>query len=472
MNAVAGRMRVCVLLVLFFRAASASDGATAVPQIGSAEKAIHEEMTAQHIPGMAVAIIDKGKVVLARGYGLANVEHDVPVTPETVFQSGSVGKQFTAAAILSLVEDGRLSLDDSIAKYLPEAPASWSPIRIHHLLTHTSGIPDYATDGFDLRGDYDDAKLVRLASQLPLEFAAGSRWNYSNTGYALLGIIIDRITGQHYSELLRQRIFGPLGMKSARLIDEASIVRHRAAGYRLQNGALANQEWVSPTLNTTADGSLYLSLNDMIAWDAGLRSGRVLRAESWRKIYTPVVLSSGNSYPYGFGWDVSVSRGQEIHEHGGAWQGFKTYIRRYMGDDITVIVLANLGDADPRHLTDRIAGATYPKLAEPVPGAIADTAPHLAAALQHFLTVAASGSLTSADLPHLNGGVTPDVAASYRRQLAALGQVKSISLVRRHPLGDDTASDYRVRFESGERLVNQIADPDGKHVSVALTASE
>jgi CubicO group peptidase (beta-lactamase class C family) len=294
---------------------------------------------------------------------MANVEHAVPVTADTVFQSGSVGKQFTAAAILSLVEDGKIGLDDPVAKYLPEAPASWAPIRIHHLLTHTSGIPDYATESFDYRGDYDDAKIVALARELPLDFPAGSRWKYSNTGYALLGIIIDRVTGRHYSELLRERIFTPLGMRSARLIDEASIVPHRAAGYRRVHGELANQEWVSPTLNTTADGSLYLSLNDMIAWDAGLRAGRVLSAASWQRIYTPVTLTDGTTYPYGYGWYVSKAPGQEIHEHGGAWQGFKTYIRRYLGDDVTVIVLANLGDADPARFTDHVAAAWRPKLA-------------------------------------------------------------------------------------------------------------
>ena len=471
MNGLAARIMVSVSLGLVLLPASATVvGATA--PIGRVETAIRDEMAVQHIPGVAVAVIEKGKVVLSKGYGFANVEHDVPVRPDTVFQSGSVGKQFTATGIMCLVEDGRLSLDDPVSKYLPEAPPSWAPIRIHHLLTHTSGIPDYATDGFDLRGDYDDAKLVRLATQLALEFPAGSRWNYSNTGYALLGIIIDRVTGRHYSELLRQRIFAPLGMTSTRLIDEASIIRHRAAGYRLLNGELANQEWVSPTLNTTADGSLYLSLNDMIAWDAGLRRGQILRADSWRRIYTPVVLTSGNSYPYGYGWSVSVAHGQEIHEHGGSWQGFKTYIRRYMGDDVTVIVLANLGDADPRRFTDRVAGAMYPTLIDSPPRPVTDALPALAETLRHFLATAAAGSLTSSDLPHLSGGVTPDVAATYRNRLAALGPVKSISLIRRQQLGDDTDSDFLVTFESGQRTVNQVVDPNGKTVSVSTTANE
>jgi CubicO group peptidase (beta-lactamase class C family) len=151
---------------------------------------VRAEMERQKIPGVAVAIIEGGEVVMARGYGLANVEHRVPVRSDTIFQSGSVGKQFTAAAVMLLVEDGKLALDDSIAKYIAEAPPHWRPISIRHLLTHTSGIPDYTEQLFDNRRDYSDDELVQIAAGLEPEFATGARWNYSNTGYALLGTII------------------------------------------------------------------------------------------------------------------------------------------------------------------------------------------------------------------------------------------------------------------------------------------
>ncbi|HEV7431611.1 MAG TPA: serine hydrolase domain-containing protein, partial [Steroidobacteraceae bacterium] len=268
--------------------------------LARAEAVIHEEMEAQQIPGLAVAVVDHGKVILAQGYGYANVEHRVPVITDTVFQSGSVGKQFTSAAVMLFVEAGKLSLEDPVTRYLPEAPPEWAAIRIHHLLTHTSGIRDYGYEAsYDTRRAVTENELVRMACAQPLEFQPDERWSYSNTGYLLLGAIVDRIGGRHYSEVLRERVFEPLGMKSAGLIDEAAIVPHRASGYRLRDGHVANQQWVAPEQNTTADGSLYLSVNDMIAWDRGLRAGRILSASSWHKVYTPVTLASGNTYPYG-----------------------------------------------------------------------------------------------------------------------------------------------------------------------------
>jgi len=181
-------------------------------------------MARQKVPGVAVAVVDHEKVVKAAGYGHANVEHDVPVRPETIFQSGSLGKQFTAAAVMTLVEEGKLALDDSIAKYFPEAPEAFRPITVRHLLTHTSGIPDYTEGTIDLRRDYTEDEMARLAFGLKLEFPAGSRWNYSNTGYLLLGVLAHRASGRFYGDILRDRVFQPLGMKTARIISEEDIV--------------------------------------------------------------------------------------------------------------------------------------------------------------------------------------------------------------------------------------------------------
>jgi N-acyl-D-aspartate/D-glutamate deacylase/CubicO group peptidase (beta-lactamase class C family) len=326
------------------------------------ETIIREEMTAQRIPGMAVAVIRGGAIVTAKGYGLANVEHNVPVTDETIFQSGSVGKQFTAAAVMLQVEDGKLALTDPLVKFFPNGPAAWRDITVRHLLTHTSGIPDYTDGVLDYRKDYTEDDLVTFASTLTLDFTPGAQWKYSNTAYQLLGIIVRKVSGSFYGDVLRDRVFKPLGMTTARIISEADIVPHRAAGYRLERGTLRNQDWVSPTLNTTADGSLYLSLRDMIAWDRGIRSRAVLKPESWQQILTPVTLNSGRRHPYGFGFEVDRIAGRDIQRHGGSWQGFKTYIARYGGDDITVIALANLAQAIPRKVVDRIAESLMPAL--------------------------------------------------------------------------------------------------------------
>jgi N-acyl-D-aspartate/D-glutamate deacylase/CubicO group peptidase (beta-lactamase class C family) len=331
-------------------------------QTDSIDTIVRAEMTAQRIPGVAVAVVRNGEVVSAKGYGLANVEHSVPVTDQTIFQSGSVGKQFTSVAVMLQVEDGRIALDDPLIKFFPDGPPAWREITVRHLLTHTSGIPDYTDGMIDFRRDYTEDDHVKFAQKLTLDFAPGSEWKYSNTGYVLLGAIVRKASGQFYGDVLRERVFQPLGMTSARVISEQDIVPHRAAGYRLLEDALQNQSWVSPSLNTTADGSLYLSLRDMIAWDRGLRARAVLTPESWQTVFTPVTLESGRKHPYGFGWEVDRIAGQAVHRHGGSWQGFKTYIARYLGDDITIIALANLAQANPGRIVNAIANSLMPKL--------------------------------------------------------------------------------------------------------------
>jgi CubicO group peptidase (beta-lactamase class C family) len=196
------------------------------------------EMRTEKMPGLALAVVRDGQIIKARGYGLANIELDVPVKPETIFQTGSVGKQFTATAVMMLVEDGKIRLDDPIRKYLPGSPATWDKITVRNLLTHTSGIPDYESDSLkkkgaafvNLRNDYTEDELFKKFSGLPLDFPPGSQWRYSNSGYVILGILIHKVTGQFYGDVLQERIFRPLGMASTRIISEADIIPNRAAG--------------------------------------------------------------------------------------------------------------------------------------------------------------------------------------------------------------------------------------------------
>ena len=289
----------------------ASPGAGQTPAaLDSIDRYVRAEMTRYHIPGLSLAVLRGDSVVLARGYGYANVELHAPATDSTVYQSGSVGKQFTAAGVVMLAEQGRLSLDDSIRRYLPEGPATWHGITIRHLLTHTSGIGDYTDTTLDTRRDYTEADLVRLAASKPLEFTPGERWSYSNTAYVLLGIIIHRVTGVFYGDFLREHVFRPLGMRTTRIISEADIVPNRAAGYRLVHDTLKNQEWVSPTLNTTADGALYFTVRDLAEWAVGLNHWRIPSRAGLEASWTPVRLNNGGTYPYGFGWRVTQQRGQ------------------------------------------------------------------------------------------------------------------------------------------------------------------
>jgi CubicO group peptidase (beta-lactamase class C family) len=368
------------LVALLAAAAASGQAATApgevvarMPQINAFVEA---EMQREKVPGVALGIVSHGTVVASRGYGMASVELRVPVSEETLFQSGSLGKQFTAVAVMLQVQEGKLRLDDPLTKYFPDAPRSWRAITVRNLLNHTSGIPEYTDDTterpppdarpvIDLRRDYSEEELTKIAYRLPLEFKPDSRWKYSNTGYLLLGVLVHKVSGTFYGDVLRERVFVPLHMSTARVISEADIIPNRAAGYRLDKGELKNQEWVSPSLNTTADGALYLSLRDWICWDRGLRAQAILQPGSWAEVYTPVSLSNGTRYPYGFGWEVEAAKGRPFYHHGGTWQGFRTNISRYLADDLTIIVLTNLADASPERFVNGIVALIDPGLAKP-----------------------------------------------------------------------------------------------------------
>lgn len=426
------------------------------------DRFVNAEMQRQQVPGVAVGVVKGGVVVKSQGYGYANLEHQVPAGPATVFESGSLGKQFTAAAVMLQVEDGKLALSDPLTKFFPDAPLTWRPITVQHLLTHTSGIPDYVQGQIDYRKDYTEEDLARFAFGLTLEFPAGARWNYSNTGYVLLGIIVHKVSGSFYGDVLAERVFKPLGMTTARIISEAELVANRAAGYRIVSGVIKNQEWVSPTLNTTADGSLYLTVRDVIAWDAGIRAHAVLKPGSWQQILTPVQLSSGKTYPYGFGWFLDERGGQPLQQHGGSWQGFKTQLSRFVGEDLSVIVLANLAQANPARFADGIAEAMSAKLALQVLRPIEDHDPQVTARCARLLDDARAGTLVAADFAYMRAGFFPDGAKRIQEQLRTLGPAQSMALVSKTEVGDDRIFTYEVAFGSRTMNYKVALAPDAK----------
>ena len=382
--------------------------------LAAIDRYVRGEVRRQRIPGVSIAVLRGNRVVLARGYGYANLEHRVPATDSTVYQSGSLGKQFTAALVLQLADSGLLRLDDPIRRYLTEGPPRWDSVTVRHLLTHTSGIPEYTDSAVDLRRDYTEDELVRVAAGLPPQFAPGQRWSYSNTGYVLLGVIIRRVSGRFYGDLLRERIFIPLGMRTARVISEADIVPNRSDGYRLVGDTVKHQEWVSPTLNTTADGSLYLTVRDIARWAAALDAERVLSAQARAAAWSPVRLNDGGTYPYGFGWMLDPVRGRPAVGHTGAWQGFRTALVRFPDARLTVIVLANLAEARPRAIALAVAGMLEPslvpphRLASPLPG---PEPPTPADSVVRALADDSSGALLT---PGLRRFLSPDDRREWR----------------------------------------------------------
>ena len=342
---------------------------------GEASKKVDEfiasEMREQHIPGAALSVVRDGKIIKTRGYGLANVELDVAVKPESIFQTGSVGKQFTATAVMMLVEEGKIAVSDKISKFIADTPATWKEITVRHLLTHTSGIPDYTGEGqagnevaISYRKDYTEDEMVQAFEKAPLDFQPGEKWSYSNSGYVILGVIIHKVTGKFYGDFLQERIFQPLEMKATRIISEADIIPNRCAGYELVKGVLKNQEWVAPMLNTTADGALYTNVLDLAKWDAALYTEKLLKRASFEQMWTAVTLNNGRTYPYGFGWDVEKVNGHRLYEHGGTWQGFKMHIARYVDDKLTIILMTNMGSENghPGKIAHGVAAIYLPEV--------------------------------------------------------------------------------------------------------------
>ncbi len=334
---------------------------SALSQTGSVDEYIKAQMKKRNIPGLALAVIEAGEIVKVKGYGFSDIEHNVPVRANTIFQSGSVGKQITSFAIMMLVEEGKIDLDDPINKYLDGSPGIWKDITVRHLLTHTSGIRDYEKK-IDYRGDYTEEDFFKMASGQPLDFSPGEHWSYSNTGYVLLGILIKKVSGQYWGDFVHDRIFTPLKMETARVISEDDIILNRASGYRLVEGEIKNQEWVSPSLNTTADGALYVSVLDMAKWDAGFYTPELLSKTSLEEMWAPVKLNNGKVINYGFGWWFKDIRGHRVTAHSGGWQGFSAYIARYIDDSLTVVVLANQGDVKLALIAHNVASFFNPEL--------------------------------------------------------------------------------------------------------------
>lgn len=415
------------------------------------DDAIQAEMKRSHIPGVAIAVVKDGKIIREQGYGLADLEHNVKVTPATVFQSGSIGKTFTAALVLLLAQDGKLSLDDPVSKHLANTPKSWEGITIRHLLTHTSGLGDpYAR--LDLTRDYSEAELIALEAGIPVLFAPGEKWSYSNMGYHLLGFICNKAGGKFYGDQLRERIFAPLEMGS-RIISEADIVPHRARGYERKGGKLVNQSWVAPRLNTTADGSLYLTARDLAKWDLALYGDQVLPASVRQASWTPAKLNDGTATGYGYGWQLFERNGHRAIGHGGAWQGFRSQLYRFVDDQLSVVVLANSASARAGKLGDIVAAHYLPALALKPQAAIADTEPAVAERVRAMFASIAESKLPEGLSEKVAGNLSPEFLATLSQDLRDWGPLRKVEALARSTDGEMRRYSYRLNYTDGALLV-------------------
>jgi CubicO group peptidase (beta-lactamase class C family) len=299
----------------------------------------------------SVLVAHKGRTLLAQGYGLANREHGVANSPHTKFRLGSITKQFTATAVLLLAQQGKLKLDDPVSLHCEQAPQSWEGVTIHHLLSHTAGLPNF-TSFPEYRQKWmlpsPPAETMQRFLDKPLEFQPGEQFRYSNSGYIVLGAIIERVARRSYAEFVRQEILAPLGMKDSGYDTHDEILLNRAAGYQRNGETFINAPYLDMT-QPHAAGALYSTVEDLHRWHQALAAGKLLNPESLEKMFTPV------KDDYAYGWQVKERSGRSEHAHGGGINGFATYILRIPDEDLFAVVLSNVVPSPPGRMAADLA---------------------------------------------------------------------------------------------------------------------
>jgi CubicO group peptidase (beta-lactamase class C family) len=340
-----------VLLILFVAPGISKTPDNAVNDKELAEK-IDEfvsELFPANEPGCAVIAKKKGRTILRSGYGMANLELGAAIEADMIFRLGSITKQFTAGAIMILVDEKKISLDDDISKFFPDYPTKGNRITIHHLLTHTSGIKSYTnmTEWITMRiKDMSVGELIDFFKNEPVNFKPGDQWKYCNSGYFLLGAIIEKVSGNTYGEFLQKHIFAPLGMKNTFYGSHSKIIPRRVAGYNNSRHGVINADYISMTTPYAA-GALISTVDDLATWTAALNSGKLISTQSLQKMYTPVKLNNGKTFAYGYGFSFVKLNGKRAIVHGGGIQGFVTYAIYIPEDDIYIAVLTNYAGKDP-----------------------------------------------------------------------------------------------------------------------------
>jgi CubicO group peptidase (beta-lactamase class C family) len=319
------------LLLLVALTAHARDIAARV------DRYVHAQVAKSDFSGVVLLAQDGKKVLVSKGYGLANREHNVPNAPHTKFRLGSITKQFTAMAVLQLEEAGKLAVRDSICRYLDDCPETWQPITIHHLLTHTAGIFNFTSDPQYPRTwmlPSPPSKTMKRFRDRPPEFAPGSRFKYSNSGYTLLALIIERASGQPYRDFLRRSIFEPLGMNDTGQDSHADILKHRASGYSMFAAKVVHAPYHDMSI-ATGGGDLYSTAEDLYKWDQALYTGQLISRTALKRMFKP--FKGG----YAYGWRVDTHLGRKRLGHGGGINGFLTYLGRYPEERALLVVLCN-----------------------------------------------------------------------------------------------------------------------------------
>src|ERR1043166_318376 len=320
----------------------------------SVDEYLKTEMAQHRIPGAVLTVIQDGKPVKQKAYGVANLELNVPVKLDTVFEIGSIPKQVTAAGIPLLQQERKSSVDEKNSPYLQNTPEPWADVTVRHLLTHTSGIKSYTgLDGFAITRHLTQEQFIKAIGAQPMEFHPGTSWKYSNTGFSLLGYVIENVSGQHYWDFMRQRVFKPLAMNETTDRLPGAIIPNRADGYEQTNHVWINRDY--DLTDVFAAGAIASTVGDLAKWNSALDRDDLLHTATKKAMWTPSKLADGKETKYGFGWFIDAVEGHKNIGHGGSTSGFSASIQRFPDDHLAVILLTNTDEQIATTLAKKIA---------------------------------------------------------------------------------------------------------------------
>jgi D-alanyl-D-alanine carboxypeptidase len=405
----------------------------------------------------------------SRAYGKADLELDVKTEVGDKFEIGSISKQFTAFGALLLMDEGKLSLDDPVSKYIPEAPASWSKVTLRHMLYQISGLPEYAlVKGIGLVDEFDRKKFLEEITKLPLDFEPGVAWAYSNTNYALMGWVIENVSGKPYTTFMTERVFKPLGMTETTFSNPYEIIPRRARGYLADQGRVLRSKYSSASINS--DGTIISNVADMAKWDEALLQRKLLKPSTYDLMWSGGKLNSGRTRPYGTGWNLTAFGARPYVGHAGNSAGYSAGFARYLEPKLSVVVLCNLYPISGEGLARQIAENLDPSLKYKAPNGLNDPNSARTEKVKSALLKLAEGS---PDESLLETEVTAPMKTSRAKMfgpgaMAALKTMTSMAFAGETPEGKDTWVSYLVITPTRDFVVSVLYTEKGKVAQTIL----
>jgi D-alanyl-D-alanine carboxypeptidase len=458
----------CLERLRFIRALVLAFSLVSFGRTESIDEVVKAEIARQQIPGATVVVLRAGEIIKAGAYGLADVEAKAPVVTDTIFRLQSLSKPFTATGVMLLVEEGKIRLDDPLPLYLEDCPELWHKITVRHLLSQTSGLRDFINDATrDLSHEATDKQWIESVANQPLMFEPGEAWDYSNTNYLLLAIIISRTSGRWYGDFLAERIFKPLGMTRTSVLREGEAILGRAKGYALDKGRLRPAASLPMSLASYGGGGIQSTILDLAKWDAALYTEQLLKRATLEQMWTPVRLNNGNTHGYGFGWEVGELAQHRRISHAGKWNGFAAQADRFVEDQLTVIVLTNLSESTPARIARAVAGTIVPALAVPVYKPIADQEPAMTARFFDVLRRTHEGGLRSDEFIEPVWAYIAPRVDQMKKDFTSLGVIQKLTLVERTEKDGQRSYRYLARFARTTMLFHFVLTNDDR-ISVMM----